>query len=195
MRADYTPMHSLTGGLFLQFKNENYTYPAANARRHQRHPRDRAADRRWPGRQAGLRADRRAGHQLSAHAKSSNIHLFYTYELLFYNNTRQRRLFDHRQCHHRGMRREAPGTSRTSETSSTHTIGFSGEWKVNEKLKLRADYTLSYGTVMFGEFNGVFVHQSDASYQNVSQLSGHQLADEQRDQADRDLPADAEHAN
>ncbi len=27
LRADYTPMESLSGGMFLQFKNENYHYP------------------------------------------------------------------------------------------------------------------------------------------------------------------------
>ena len=49
------------------------------------------------------------------------------------------------------------GYFQNKHTSSTHTVGISGEWQVNEKLKLKGEYTVSYGTVMFGEFNGVFV--------------------------------------
>ncbi len=49
------------------------------------------------------------------------------------------------------------GYFQNQDTSSTHTVGVSGDWRVNEKLKLRAEYTFSYGTVMFGEYYGVFV--------------------------------------
>ncbi len=38
-----------------------------------------------------------------------------------------------------------------------------GDWKVTDKLKLGAEYTVSYGSVMFGEYNGVFVSCSRRS--------------------------------
>ena len=46
----------------------------------------------------------------------------------------------------------------------------SGEWQVNEKLKLKGDYTVSYGTVMFAEFNGVFVANPTLSLSEREQI-------------------------
>ncbi len=63
------------------------------------------------------------------------------------------------------------GYFQNKQTSSDHTVGISGEWAVNEKLKLKADIPFSYGTVMFGQFNGVFVANPTLSYQNVGKLS------------------------
>ena len=93
-----------------------------------------------------------------------NFHLFYTYELLFYNNTGNGAC----STSNTGACAGSAGYFQNKDTSSTHTVGLSGEWKVSEKLKLKGDYTLSYGTVMFGEFNGVFVANPTASYQNVT---------------------------
>jgi hypothetical protein len=60
------------------------------------------------------------------------------------------------------------GYFQNNDISTTLTFGLSSDWKVTEKLRLRGEYTLSYGTVMFGESNGLFVANPTASYQNVS---------------------------
>jgi putative beta-barrel porin MtrB/PioB len=94
-----------------------------------------------------------------------NLHFFYTYEQLYYDNV------GNGQCSVAPITSLCTGTVgffRNQDTSSTHTIGLSGDWTVNEKLRLRAEYTLSYGTVMFGEFNGVFVPVSTQSFQNLT---------------------------
>jgi outer membrane protein OmpA-like peptidoglycan-associated protein len=96
--------------------------------------------------------------------KGLNLHAFYTYELLFYNN------LGNGNCatSNTGACLGSAGYYQNKDTSSTHTVGLSTEWQINPKLKLKGDYTISYGTVMFGEFNGVFVPTPTASYQNVS---------------------------
>ncbi len=78
------------------------------------------------------------------------------------------------------------GYFQNNDISTTHTFGLSSDWKVTEKLRLRGEYTVSYGTVMFGEFNGAVRGQPDCVLSERKQLSGHQLAAEQR-QADLDL--------
>ena len=96
-----------------------------------------------------------------------NVHFFYTYELLFFKN------LGNGACSTQATASTAAcagtaGYFENKDTSATHTIGVSGEWKVNDKLKLQADYTFSYGSVMFSQYNGVFVNTATpASYQNV----------------------------
>jgi hypothetical protein len=41
------------------------------------------------------------------------------------------------------------------------------DWKVTDKLKLGAQYTVAYGSVMFGEYNGVFVSPQTTPAQSV----------------------------
>jgi len=161
-RADYTPMQSLSSGMFLQFKNENYNYPAATTA-------DGGTTATIPltGAGQGIKQDYTLtlGPDINYRPNQSlNIHLFYTYELLFYNNTGNGACALSRT----GACAGSAGYFQNQQTSSTHTIGVSGEWQINEKLKLRGDYTVSYGTVMFGEFNGVFVSNPTLSYQNVA---------------------------
>jgi outer membrane protein OmpA-like peptidoglycan-associated protein len=59
------------------------------------------------------------------------------------------------------------GYFRNQATTTTNTFGVSGEWTVNEKLKLKASDTFSFGTVVFSEFDGVFVPNPTQSFQNV----------------------------
>ena len=66
--------------------------------------------------------------------------------------------------------RGAPGYFQNKYTSGVSTVGLSGQWQATDRLKLSADYTFAYGSVMFGNFNGVFVpaNQLAYTYQNVT---------------------------
>ena len=162
LRTDYMPMQSLTAELFLQFKNENYNYATPNLGNG-----GTVATLPLTGAAGGMKQDYTlsVGPDINYRpSQNTNIHFFYTYELLFYNN------LGNGACakSNTGACLGSAGYFQNKQTSSAHTVGISGEWAVNEKLKLRADYTISYGTVMFGEFNGVFVANPTLSYQNVA---------------------------
>ena len=162
MRVDYTPLDSLNGELFLQFKNENYTYAGTTAANS-----GTAATLPLSGVGGGVKQDYAltVGPDINYRpTKTTNIHFFYTYELLFYNN------LGNGACStsNTGACLGSAGYFQNKQTSSTQTVGLSGEWSATDKLKLRAEYTISYGTVMFGEFNGVFVSNPTLSNQNVS---------------------------
>jgi hypothetical protein len=162
-RVDYTPMHSLNGEFFLQFKNENYTYPGAF---NFTAPNGTVTIAPLTGAGGGVKQDYALtfGPDVNYRpTESTNIHLFYTYELLFYNN------IGNGACatSNTGACLGSAGYFQNKQTSSTHTAGISGGWQINEKLKLQADYTISIGTVMFGQYNGVFVATPTLSYQNV----------------------------
>ncbi len=164
MRADYSPMHSLTGELFLQFKNEDYNYPGATS---YTSPSGAATIAPLSGVGGGVKQDYAlsVGPDINYRPTDGiNVHFFYTYELLFFNN------LGNGACSTSatGACLGSAGYFQNKQTSGTNTVGLSGDWQVNEKLKLRADYTVSYGTVMFGQFNGVFVAHPTLSYQNVA---------------------------
>jgi hypothetical protein len=159
VRADYEPTNTLSTDLFLQFKNEDYTYPSTGGYGATAQPLTHVG--------TGVKEDYAlsVGPDINYRpTKSLNFHAYYTYELLFYNN------LGNGNCatSNTGTCLGSAGYYQNKDTSSTHTVGLSGEWRVNEKLKIKADYTLSYGTVMFGQFNGVFVAAPTASYQNVT---------------------------
>ena len=163
LRADYTPTNSLSGSFFLRFKNEDYNYPAATLA-----GTDAGTVLPLSGTGTGVRQDYALviGPDINYRPNEFlNLHFFYTYERLFFNN------LGNGQCSVAPVTPDCLGTAgffRNQDTSSTHTIGVSGDWQVNEKLRLRAEYTLSYGSVMFAEFDGVFVSKPTQSYQNVA---------------------------
>jgi hypothetical protein len=164
MRVDYMPLQSLTTEFFLQFKNENYSYPAGT---NYTNPAGTVTIAPLSGAGAGVKQDYAltVGPDFNYRpTTNTNFHAFYTYELLFFNN------LGNGACStvNTGTCAGSAGYFQNNQTSGTHTVGLSGEWQVNEKLKLRAEYTFSYGTVMFGEYNGVFVSNPTLSYQNVS---------------------------
>lgn len=110
--------------------------------------------------------------------KDINLHFFYTYEEIFWKTT------GNGECSTLGNVNSAgTGTAQYGNNalcagaagyyyntydSGTHTVGLSGEWRVNPKLKLKGEYTVSYGSVMFTEFNGVWVPTPTTAYQNVA---------------------------
>ncbi|MGO9157890.1 MtrB/PioB family outer membrane beta-barrel protein, partial [Mycobacterium sp.] len=157
-RANYTPSDSLFGGFYVQFKNENYTYSAIPAGINGLAP--SAIPLLGVG--GGLKQDYALslGPDITYRPMPNlNLHFFYTYEQLFYNfqgNGPCATPADIANAAN-GCGTTSAGYDVNKQTSGTHTVGLSGEWKVNEKLKLKGDYTVSYGSVAFTEFNGVFV--------------------------------------
>jgi hypothetical protein len=167
LRADYAPMVNLSGGLFVQFKNENYHYPADT-------PEDNSTISQVPitGVGAGIKQDYNLTVGPDVNYRPSedvNLHFFYTFERIFYNNIGIGACADATQAA-TAVCAGTAGYFQNKYTSDVHTVGTSGEWKVTDKLKLGAEYTIAYGSVMFGEYNGVFVTTPTAGnfYQNVT---------------------------
>jgi hypothetical protein len=164
-RADYNPLPNLGGSMFIQFRNEDFSYPAVNASTGATPP-----GLPFLGVGEGIKQDYALvlGPDVNYRPiRDVNLHFFYTYELLFYNNV------DNGACTTLPVTPDCIGTVgyfQNKYTSGTHTVGVNGEWKVNDKLTLKADYTFSYGSVAFTQFNGVFVTKLIAgdSYQNVT---------------------------
>lgn len=162
-RADYKPLPVLSGGFFVQFKNEDYNYPGTS-------PIGTSVASATPLVPGGVKSDYTLtlGPDVSYRPNPKlSLHFFYTFEMLFFNNIGNGACSTPAEIATAACAGSA-GFFQNQYTSSTNTIGLSGEWKLSERLTLRGDYTLSYGSVMFGEFDGVFVNSPTASYQNVS---------------------------
>ncbi len=164
-RAYYPAWGNLIPSLFAQFRNENFTYPPATLANG-----GNPATAPITGVGEGIKHDYilSIGPDINYRPLTNvNLHFFYNYERLFFDN------FGNGAC---STAAEAAtpacagtvGYFQNKDTASTHTVGLSGHWQVNPKLKLGADYTFSYGSVVFGEFNGVFVPNPTQSFQNVT---------------------------
>jgi hypothetical protein len=165
LRGDYTPIHNLSAGLYAQFKNENYTYPATTLA-------NSGTTTGFPitGVGQGVKQDYNltAGPDINYRpTEDSDVHFFYTYERIFFDSTGNGACSTAAEAATAACAGTA-GYFQNNYTSAVNTLGVSGEWQINSKLKLGAEYTFSYGSVMFGEFNGVFVPAPTQSYQNVS---------------------------
>ena len=163
LMSNYAPLEYLSGDLFLQFKNENYNYPSINPAN------SGGATTGYPltGQGEGIKSDYNlsVGPDVNYRPLDNlELHLFYTYERIFFNN------FGNGNCatSNTGTCLGSAGYYQNKYTSSVNTIGTSGDWKITDKLKLKAEYTFAYGSVMFGEYNGVYVGTPTASYQNVT---------------------------
>jgi hypothetical protein len=165
LRVDYQPMGNLSAGLFLQFKNENFTYPVttlANSGTTAGYPLTNYGE--------GVKQDYNltVGPDITYRPKDDvNLHTFFTYERIYYNNLGNGACSTAAQAATAACTGTA-GFYQNEYTSAVYTVGASGDWQVTSKLKLRAEYTFAYGSVMFGEFNGVAVTTATASYQNVT---------------------------
>ena len=165
LRAEYTPMNNLSLSMFARFKNENYDYPATPLIAG-----STPATIPILGVGEGVKQDYilSIGPDVTYRPRENvSLHLFYTYDRLFFDNRGNGACSTAADIAAGGCTGSA-GYFQNKSTSDTHTIGVSGEWKATEKLTLKADYTLSYGSVMFTQFNGVFVPNPTLSYQNVS---------------------------
>ena len=154
-----------------------------------RHPlRTRSPHRRWHGHQAGLRPDRRAGRQLSAHQECEPPRLLHLRTAVL-QQPRQRRLLPpantgslpgrkrrllpeqgHQRHPHRRCERRVEGQRQAEAERRLHRLlRFGDVHRVQRRVRARPEPVLS----------------------ERSQLSRRQLADEQP-QADRDLRGDTE---
>ena len=169
LESTYTPLNNLSGDFFIEFKNENYTYPPANDTNGAT-PSNLAP---ISGTGQGLKQ-----YQLLSIGPDINwrpvdkidVHVFYNYERLFFDN------FGNGNCSAPSQAAMTavcgpialnPGYFREQDTTGTNTFGINGEWKLSDRLKLKANYTFQFGTITFNEFDGIFVPNPTQSFQNV----------------------------
>jgi MtrB/PioB family decaheme-associated outer membrane protein len=162
LMADYSPREDLSASLFLQFKNDDYTYPAATVIGSNVPP--------LTGVGGGIKQDYNltVGPSVDYRPRDDvRLHFFYIYERIFFNNIGNGACSTAAQAATAACLGSA-GYFQNKYTSGVNTVGVSGDWKVNDRLKLGAEYTVAYGSVMFGQYNGVFVSTPTLSYQNVT---------------------------
>lgn len=162
VRGDFAPAGNLSASLFLKYVNERYTYPPVPS------VPGIAPNGDWNlvGRGEGIKKDYTftVGPDISYRPNEDvNLHLYYTYERIFFNNLGNGACAESNT----GTCAGSAGFFQNTYTSSVHTAGVSADWQVNSKLKLAEEYNFSYGTIAFGEFNGVLVPSVSQTYQNV----------------------------
>jgi Putative outer membrane beta-barrel porin, MtrB/PioB len=160
-RSDYAPLGNVSAGVFLKYVNEQFHYSSVPTS-------GTSGDWNLVGMGEGIKRDYNLtiGPDISYRpSQEVSLHLYYTYEQIFFNN------FGNGACaeSNTGACAGSAGYFRNTYTSSTQTAGVNAEWQATSALKLTADYNFAYGTVAFGEFNGVFVPSASVSqsYQNV----------------------------
>jgi hypothetical protein len=163
VRADYAPASNLSGGLFLKYADERFHYPAVPS------VAGIAATGDWNlvGHGQGIRRDYNltVGPDVSYRpSQDVNLHLYYTYEQIFFDNVGNGACAESST----GVCAGSAGYFQNKYTSSMNSAGLSGDWQASDKLKLGAEYNMSSGSVIFGQFNGVMVTSVTQSYQNVT---------------------------
>lgn len=162
LRLDYAPIGDLSGGLFFRAVDNHYRYPAV----------DSAAtptnSGTWnlAGRGQGITRDYNltVGPDISYRPSDNlNLHVYYTYERIFFDNRGNGACSESNT----GGCAGTIGYYQNKYTSDMHSAGFSGDWRVSDKLKLAGEYNMSFGSVIFGEYNGVMVSTVTQAYQNV----------------------------
>lgn len=162
LAGDYTASEGMSTSLFVQYKKENFTYPDATAVGSNVPP--------FTGNGAGIKQDYNLTISPSVDYRPRDdvrVHLFYSYERIYFNNIGNGACSTAAQAATAACAGSA-GYFQNKYTSDVNTVGLSGDWKVNDNLKLAAEYNFAYGSVMFGQYNGVFVSNPTQSYQNVT---------------------------
>ncbi len=162
LMTDYSASENWSANLFLQYKDDKYTYPPATAIGSNVPP--------FTGNGAGVNEDYNLTVTPSVDYRPREdvrLHAFYTFERIYFNNTGNGACSTAAQAATPGCLGSA-GYFQNKYTSNVNTIGLGGDWKVNDNLNLALEYTYAYGAVMFGQYNGVFVAAPTLSYQNVS---------------------------
>ena len=159
LRTDYAPTGNLSGGLFVKYVDEQFHYPSVPST---------AGTGNWTlvGHGEGITRDYNltVGPDINYRpSEDVNLHVYYTYEQIFFDNRGNGACAESNT----GACAGSAGYYQNKYTSSMNTAGLSGDWQANEKLKLAAEYNMSSGSVIFGQFNGVMVTSVTQSYQNV----------------------------
>lgn len=159
VRADYAPTGDLSGGLYLKYVNENFHYPETPST---------AGTGNWnlTAFGQGIKQDSNftVGPDVNYRASETvNLHVYYTYEQIFFDNRGNGACAESTT----GTCAGSVGYYQNKYDSSMNSAGLSGDWQANEHLKLGAEYNMSSGSVIFGQFNGVMVSSVTQSYQNM----------------------------
>jgi hypothetical protein len=164
LRADYAPESDLSGGIFAKFSNNRYHYPEVDSVATPTN----SGDWNLVGRGQGITHNSSLTLGPDVNYRLSNavaLHAYYSYQRLYYDNT------GNGACSESAAAATCAGTIgffQNKYTSNLHTAGFSGDWKITDKLKLNSEYNMSVGSVLFGQYNGVAVSTVTGSYQNVT---------------------------
>ena len=159
LRFDVAPEGKFSGGFFLKYAEERFHYSSI--------PNTGVAGE-WNlvGHGEGIKRDYNftVGPDISWRPKDGlDFHAYYTYERIFFDNRGNGACAESNTGNCLG----SAGYFQNKYTNDMHTAGVDAQWQATPKLKLSADYTMSFGSVMFGEFNGVQVAAPTVSYQNV----------------------------
>jgi hypothetical protein len=161
LRFDYSPGGAFSGG--VQFKGEldDFHYPNATA--------PTGVVENIVNQVEGIKHDANATASIDGNYRpdaSLNFHAYYSYEEIFYDNIGNGGCSTAAQA----LTAACAGTAgyfQNKYNSGVHSVGLSAEWQATDRLKIIGSYTFGYGSVMFGNYNGVFVAAPTASYQNV----------------------------
>jgi hypothetical protein len=169
LRGDYISGGPFSGGVSFKAENDDFHYPSATAGT----PTGTASPN-IPNQVEGIKSDYNLTAGIDGNYRLNeavNFHAYYTYEQLFYDN------IGNGDCANNnsvvttttkiGGVTSAPypsyyctgsaGYFQNKYTSGVSTLGLSAEFKATDRLKFTADYTFAYGSVLFGDYNGVFV--------------------------------------
>ena len=159
-RLDYAPEGKFSGGLFLKYVDERFHYPSIPLTGVP------AGDWTLVGHGQGVKRDYNftVGPDLNYRPKDGlDFHLYYTFERIFFDNRGNGACAESTTGNCLG----SAGYFQNKYRNSVHTAGLDVAWQATPKLKLTADYTMAFGSVVFGQFNGVMVPNPTLSYQNV----------------------------
>jgi hypothetical protein len=177
IRGDWSPAGPFSGGVSFKAENDNFHYPSTTAGT------GTTTLANLVNQVEGIKSDYNLTASVDANYRASeglNLHAYYTYEQLFFNN-----LGNGECANSTGLVAAATATApaqyctgsagyfQNKYTSGVSTVGLGGQWQANDKLKLSADYTFAYGSVLFGNYNGVYIAPGSGNplaytYQNVS---------------------------
>ena len=162
LRTDYSPGGPYSGGLQFKAVNEDFHYPSSL-------PNPTGMPANLNNQVEGIQSDYNLVVGIDGNyrpVEGVNLHGYYTFERIFYKNR------GNGSCSgsDTGACAGSVGFDQNIYTSDVDTFGVNADWQATDRLKLGLNYTFSYGAVMFGQFNGVFVPVNTITdtYQNVS---------------------------
>jgi hypothetical protein len=162
LRTDYSPGGPYSGGLQFKAVNEDFHYPSSL-------PNPTGMPANLNNQVEGIQSDYNLVVGIDGNyrpVEGVNLHGYYTFERIFYKNQ------GNGNCSgsNTGGCAGSVGFDQNIYTSDVNTFGVNADWQATDKLKLGLNYTFSYGSIMFGQFNGVFVPVNTITdtYQNVS---------------------------
>ncbi len=156
LRTDYAPGGPYSGGLQFKVVDEDFHYPSSLP--NPILPVGTPAN--LPNQVEGIESDYNFVVGIDGNyrpVEGVNLHGYYTFEQIFYKNR------GNGECSSVPLPNGCTGTvgyDQNIYTSDVNTFGVNTDWQATDRLKLGLNYMFSFGAVMFGEFNGVFVPAS-----------------------------------